>query len=346
MSPETPAVAVSGSNFCPGDDVIVNVTGAVNDGVWKVTTGGCGGTQVGLFSGNTIVLNPSATTTYTIQGIIESGCGPSSNCVDFTVDVFTESTPFTGFTVDPDATIVCPNDVIFWTCTGGVDGEGAFTRWYTEPDGAGVLYAVGNPINISVASPLTYHVRREGTCNTTASIPVTITYSPDPNPPVITCPANISVTNTDPTCEPMTIDIGTATATDVCTFSISNNAPAVYPEGETTVVWTADQIGDTSSCEQLVTVTCCIAGCDDISACNFDPSATCNDGSCVLGPCFTCPGDFNLDGVVDAADLLQFLGAFGTTCDTPPCLGDLNDDAVIDAADLLFFLGIFGSVCP
>jgi len=56
----------------------------------------------------------------------------------------------------------------------------------------------------------------------------------------------------------------------------------------------------------------------------------------------TCPGDFNDDGVIDSADLLVLLAAWGL-CDG--CEEDLNDDGVVDGADLLTLLAIWGA-CP
>lgn len=57
-----------------------------------------------------------------------------------------------------------------------------------------------------------------------------------------------------------------------------------------------------------------------------------------------CPADLNNDGIINAADLLVFLGAFG--CNTPPCVADFDDNGITNAADLLFFLAAFGSFCP
>ena len=75
-------------------------------------------------------------------------------------------------------------------------------------------------------------------------------------------------------------------------------------------------------------------GCTYVGACNFDSSATEDDGSCdfsclieesvcgvglVWNPSTEmceapCPADFTGDGIVDVADLLVMLGAFATYC--------------------------------
>ena len=65
-----------------------------------------------------------------------------------------------------------------------------------------------------------------------------------------------------------------------------------------------------------------ILGCTDLTACNYNPLATDNDESCEYPQSgydcecnHLCYGDINEDGLVSIADLLEFLGAFGLTCD-------------------------------
>lgn len=76
----------------------------------------------------------------------------------------------------------------------------------------------------------------------------------DTTPPMISAPAAMTADST--TGQPIAVAIGTATATD--TFgpvAISNNAPAVFPIGVTTVTWTAtDANGNSATATQTVTV--------------------------------------------------------------------------------------------
>ncbi len=76
----------------------------------------------------------------------------------------------------------------------------------------------------------------------------------DTTPPTISAPAAVTADST--TGQPIAVAIGTAMATD--TFgpvAISNNAPAVFPIGITSVTWTAtDANGNSATATQTVTV--------------------------------------------------------------------------------------------
>ncbi len=59
-----------------------------------------------------------------------------------------------------------------------------------------------------------------------------------------------------------------------------------------------------------------------------------------IGPPQPKPGDINLDGTVDSADLAVLLGAWGP-CQN--CLADIDQDGAITASDLSLLLGAWGS---
>ena len=54
-----------------------------------------------------------------------------------------------------------------------------------------------------------------------------------------------------------------------------------------------------------------VVGCTFSGAQNYDPTATMDNGTCVEA----CEGDFNGDGLVQLADLLDFLLLFGVDCE-------------------------------
>jgi hypothetical protein len=58
-------------------------------------------------------------------------------------------------------------------------------------------------------------------------------------------------------------------------------------------------------------------GCTDPVANNYNPAANCPGcNTCIYGPAESCVGDLNNDNFVNISDLLIFLGAYGTSCET------------------------------
>ena len=87
----------------------------------------------------------------------------------------------------------------------------------------------------------------------TATQTVTIT---DAINPTITAPANVTAPANN-ACAAFNVVLGTPTTADNCTVaSVTNNAPAIFPLGTTTVTWTVtDASGHTATATQTVTVT-------------------------------------------------------------------------------------------
>ena len=71
-------------------------------------------------------------------------------------------------TIDPAPAINCPNTTIVLTTSGGVEGTGAVTRWYSAPNGGGTLLNTGNNLTITPTTTTTYYARREDACVTTS----------------------------------------------------------------------------------------------------------------------------------------------------------------------------------
>ncbi|RTL13408.1 MAG: HYR domain-containing protein, partial [Flavobacteriaceae bacterium] len=74
--------------------------------------------------------------------------------------------------------------------------------------------------------------------------------------PTITAPAAVNV-NTNTACTATGVTLGTPVTADNCSVaSVTNNAPAAFPLGTTTVTWTiVDGSGNTATATQIVTVT-------------------------------------------------------------------------------------------
>ncbi|MDY0217399.1 MAG: HYR domain-containing protein, partial [Bacteroidales bacterium] len=75
--------------------------------------------------------------------------------------------------------------------------------------------------------------------------------------PTIVCPPTVNVNTDAGLCTASNVVLGTPTTADNCTVAgVTNNAPAVFPIGTTTVTWTVtDASGNPASCQQLVNVT-------------------------------------------------------------------------------------------
>ncbi|AFM03444.1 HYR domain-containing protein [Bernardetia litoralis DSM 6794] len=74
--------------------------------------------------------------------------------------------------------------------------------------------------------------------------------------PTITAPSNITANTDTGICTASGVALGTPTGSDNCgTPTFTNNAPAIFPIGNTTVTWTADDgNGNTTTVNQTVTV--------------------------------------------------------------------------------------------
>jgi len=109
---------------------------------------------------------------------------------------------------------------------------------------------------------------------------------PDRSPPVFTSvPPSLTITSCS------NVNIGQAVATDPCGVTVKNNAPAKFPLGITTVVWTAtDGAGNVATAIQTVTVelgndpSCCPAGTHVImGTSNNDVIVGTSGPDCILG---------------------------------------------------------------
>ena len=117
-----------------------------------------------------------------------------------------------------------------------------------------------------------------------------------------------------------------------------------------------------------------VLGCTDADACNYDPAANTDDGSCTFPePNFDCDGNCtageDCEGTCGGTVTLDDCGVCGGdntsctgctdpaatnydpsasiddgSCELPECLGDLNSDLLVSVADILEMLGDFGCI--
>ena len=181
--------------------------------------------------------------TYTVTVTDINGCTISDS---YEVSTVIDTTP---------PTITCP---------------AAITNAVADANCEATTVALGTPTtgdNCSVASvtndaptafPLgtttvTWTVTDGAGLQTTCTQDVTVI---DTTPPTITCPAAITNAVADANCEATTVVLGTPITADNCSVaSVTNDAPAAFPLGTTTVTWTVtDGAGLQTSCTQAVTV--------------------------------------------------------------------------------------------
>ena len=131
---------------------------------------------------------------------------------------------------------------------------------------------------------------------------------------------------------------GASYDTDITFIGLCEGLPATPGCIDSTACnYDPDATVDDGSCEFM---SC--AGCTDDTACNYDATATLDDGSCEYASC-GCPGALDGDGQVSVADVLLFLSDFG--CMDAPCVGDATGDGINNVDDLLLMLAHFGDVC-
>jgi gliding motility-associated-like protein len=186
--------------------------------------------------GNTIV-------TWTVT----DGLGNTATCTQ-TVNVFDNQNP----------TITCPATVTDnpdpGVCTAaltgitlGVPSTGDNCSVASVTNNAPTTFNLGDN---TVTWTVTDGSGLQATCNQTVTIV-------DNQPPSITCPTAVSANTGSNNCIATGINPGVPATGDNCSVaSVTNNAPAFFPLGTTTVTWTVtDGSGNTASCNQTVTVT-------------------------------------------------------------------------------------------
>ncbi|MEZ7507361.1 HYR domain-containing protein, partial [Flavobacterium sp. Arc2] len=117
----------------------------------------------------------------------------------------------------------------------------------------------------TTTDPLTYNTQgtytitwtfNDGNGNSTTATQKVIVK--DVTAPVINCPESLTVNLDSNSCTIVkaNVNLGTPTSNDNCELkSVTNDAPSIFPIGNTTVTWTATDIaGNTATCKQVVTV--------------------------------------------------------------------------------------------
>jgi N-acetylneuraminic acid mutarotase len=137
---------------------------------------------------------------------------------------------------DIDPAITPAGNVANYTLTGATVASGSGT-------------ATGQILNKGLTT-VTYSLATEP--GKTCAFIVTVI---DNQPPTIVAPASLSMNADAGNCSASGVALGNPTTGDNCEVSVTNDAPAIFPVGSTTVTWTAtDASGNSTTATQTVTV--------------------------------------------------------------------------------------------
>jgi gliding motility-associated-like protein len=221
--------AITGANtVCEGGNILLS--SASIGGTWSVANNFIANIDG---AGNVTGLNAGSTTvSYTVSN---NGCTATA-----TAQLNVLNNPVTPTITSSGATAVCPGSTVVLFAS-----NGANYQWNT---GATTPFVVATQ-----SGAYTVTVTGINGCSAT-SLPMNVSIGDNTNP-VITAPLNVTVTP-NLGCEAIGVTLGSPITSDNCgVATVSNDAPAIYPIGTTTVTWTVtDASGNISTATQLVTV--------------------------------------------------------------------------------------------
>lgn len=149
--------------------------------------------------------------------------------------------------------IVCPSNITVSNSTGSCAALVTYPDATITGSTPVITYSIASGSLFTVGATLVT-VTATNDCGT-ASCSFTVTVT-DNEQPVITAPANVSVNNDLGVCGAV-VALGTPVTGDNCGVAgVTNNAPSVFPVGQTMVTWTVTDVnGNTQSAQQKVVVT-------------------------------------------------------------------------------------------
>ncbi|WP_335976423.1 HYR domain-containing protein [Gaetbulibacter jejuensis] len=229
---------------CPSNITTTNDTGLCSAVVTYAAPSGsdnCGSVTItqtaGLSSGSAF---PVGTTTNTFE--IEDTAGNTTSC-SFTVTVNDNENP----------TITCPSDITV-DADSNCEATSVTLISPTVNDNCSIDTITNNapatfPLgNTTVTWTVTDLAGNSSQCTQIVTVN-------DVSPPTITCPGDITVNADTGLCTASGVSLGTPTVDDNCGVGYSNDAPAIFPLGQTIVTWTAtDGYSNSTTCTQIVTV--------------------------------------------------------------------------------------------
>ncbi|MCI0746774.1 MAG: HYR domain-containing protein, partial [Verrucomicrobia subdivision 3 bacterium] len=151
--------------------------------------------------------------------------------------------------------IICPADIMVSAGPGSCFATGVMLGSPTVSDNCGPVTVASNaPAQFAVGTNLVTWTATDTSGNVAVCQQRVIVS--DTQPPILTCPADVTVNANPGSCFATGVALGNPNTTDNCgTVTVTNNAPAQFPVGTTLVTWTAsDASGNTTTCQQRVIV--------------------------------------------------------------------------------------------
>ena len=233
----------------------VNPTITAPAAVAATTNTGC--TATGVLLGSPVTADNCTTVTVTNNAPTAFPLGATTvtwTVVDGSGNTATATQTVT-VTDNVNPTITAPAAVAATTNT-GCTATGVLLGTPVTNDNCSVASVTNNaPSSYPVGTTTVIWTVVDGSGNTaTATQTVTVT---DNVNPTITAPAAVAVNADQGLCTASGVSLGTPSTADNCAVaSVTNNAPATFPVGTTTVTWTVvDVNGNTNTATQSVTVT-------------------------------------------------------------------------------------------
>ena len=168
------------------------------------------------------------------------------------------------------------------------------------------FFTLASRITIPTVSGTTYYFQTGGYSNYTGSFDVTVFECGVGCTDAAACNYDATATIDSGACE-----FGGCTYPAACNYDANascDDGSCVY-DGCTDP--SADNYDANAGCDDG---SCYFLGCTYLEADNYVVTATMDDGTCLFTLGSTCPADLNGDGMINASDLLEFLGSFGATC--------------------------------
>lgn len=242
--PETPTLADNTVTVCPGEQVQISISGALNGATtWAVYEGSCGGTLVGTTT-STLNVDPLTTTTYFVRGEDGAGCVVEADQACATMDVIVADDVAPTISCQGNQNLSrdadCAATIPDYTSLAIVSDNCSPSPTVTQSPLPGTIVTVPTVITLSAQDD-------NGNGASCAFTAVLI----DDTAPTISCPGDVVVsadTDCAATLADYTID---AIAADNCTVSSITQSPAAGSVVTGTVVVTLtarDGMANETSC--------------------------------------------------------------------------------------------------